>query len=154
MLSAVEQNDRGWERHLDFEAIADWLVRTVSGAISTRTRDAIQIDIPGNEQVASEEMFHPGIVLLLTPEAIELRLPTVMWLGPHTLVSTSSLWKRVAWTRIRSDNALLALLEAARAARREQFNRCRYCGRLVPPEHRHREDVCHSCAERHLGVVH
>ena len=31
--------------------------------------------------------------------------------------------------------------------------RCRFCGKELPPEHRH-SDVCHGCAERGLGVVH
>lgn len=34
------------------------------------------------------------------------------------------------------------------------LRRCRYCGQQRTPGHMHSEDVCHGCAERHLGVVH
>ena len=37
-----------------------------------------------------------GIVLLITPEAIELRLPTVEWTeGTHGPAPTSRLWRRI-----------------------------------------------------------
>jgi hypothetical protein len=52
-----------------------------------------------------------------------------------------------------SDEVLDELLAAARRARGAQFRRCRFCGERFPPERRH-GDVCHGCAEKHLGVIH
>jgi hypothetical protein len=52
----------------------------------TRTRDVIQLDI------ADEE----GITVLVTREAIELRLPTIEWTNDHHgPARTSWLWKRL-----------------------------------------------------------
>lgn len=53
-----------------FEAVARLLANTVLlGAEEARTRDAIQLTEPSD----------PGVVVLVTPEAVEVRLPTVEW---------------------------------------------------------------------------
>lgn len=93
------------------------------------------------------------VALVLTTEAVEIRLPTVEWPGPHSPVATTRLWKRVDWSEVSDSKALRALLDAAAKERRREFIPCRFCRRRTPPEHRH-DDVCHSCAEGYLGVVH
>lgn len=50
-----------------------------------RTRDCIQIDCGGEE----------GIVVLVTPEAIELKLPTIEWVSSYWPATSSRSWKRV-----------------------------------------------------------
>ena len=108
----------------------------------TRTRDAIQID-DGDEA---------GISVLITAEAIELRLPTVEWTKARLWSCTASrLWKRIRLATL-SDKRLQSLICTARETRRSEFINCRYCKRPVPPEHRH-GDVCHGCAELHEGIV-
>ncbi len=118
------------------------VLRFVPLRVLTRTRDAIQID-DGDET---------RITVLITAEAIELRLPTVEWATPYSPVSASRLWKRVRFASL-TDRRLRKLIEEARETRRAEFVPCQYCQRSVPPEHRH-GDVCHGCAERYEGVVH
>ena|SRR5674476_71373 len=108
-----------------------------------RTRDCIQIDCGGQE----------GIVILVTPEAIELRLPTIEWTrGAYGPAASSRLWKRVEISKI-TDIELETLMKETLKKRQSEFRNCRYCGEHLPPEHMH-GDVCHGCAEKHLGVVH
>ena len=114
-----------------------------------RTRDAYQI-CSGDED---------GVVLLVTCEAIEFRLPTVEWTGgAYGPVGTSRLWKRVSLEKLTTTGeldaeAFFGLLAAAKRKRASEFKKCRFCKKSFPPEHRH-GDVCHGCAEQHLGIVH
>lgn len=132
----------GSQRH--FEQVAEYIRGALPGASLSRTRDAIQIDADSEDD---------GITVLLTPEAIEVRLPTVDWVGPHTPVLSSRLWKRELLGDLSEEQAVRLCLDGL-AARRAEFRRCRYCGRSVPPEHMQTEDVCAVCAERHLGIIH
>jgi hypothetical protein len=113
------------------------------GVIEGRTRDCIQINF-GDED---------GIVILVTAEAIEIRLPTVEWtMGSYGPAASSRLWKRVECCEI-DDAELISLLNDALKQRKSEFKICRYCGRKFPPEHMHASDVCQGCATKHLGVV-
>jgi len=113
-------------------------------AVVTRTRDVYQIEIHGDE----------GVVLLVTAEAIELRLPTVEWTkGAHAPRAASRLWRRLTWSKI-EEAGIAEVIGLAIAKRRAEFHKCRYCGEMVPPEHRHNRNTCQGCAEKHLGVVH
>jgi hypothetical protein len=68
-----------------------------------RTRDCIQLNCDGEE----------GIVVLVTPEVIELRLPTVEWtMGSYGPAASSRLWKRVQISEI-TDRELETLLKEA-----------------------------------------
>ena len=108
-----------------------------------RTRDAVEVHVGGEVE----------IVVIVTAEALELRLPTVEWTkGAYGPVPASRLWKRVKWEDNTAER-LVELVEAAMAKRRSEFKPCRFCHREFPPEHRH-GSVCHGCAERHMGVVH
>jgi hypothetical protein len=94
-----------------------------------------------------------GLVVLVTAEAVELRLPTIEWTaGTHAPAEASRLWKRLNPERL-SDADLAAEIDEARTARGAEFVKCRYCGRATPPEHRVGDDLCHSCAEKHDDVV-
>ncbi len=109
-----------------------------------RTRDAIQISSGGDS----------GIVVLVTPEAFEIRLPTTEWTGGfYGAHESSRLWRRVSAARV-NDEVLGDLLWKAQATRIAEFKRCRYCRETFPPEQRHSVNVCDGCAEVHLGVVH
>ena len=113
----------------------------------TRTRDVIQIDIhtdPDGER---------GVTILVTPEAYELRLPTTEWTaGAYGPASSTRYLKRVTVRKAEGD-ALEELIREAIARRDAEFIPCRFCGPPTPPEPR-QSDVCHGCAEAHLGVVH
>jgi len=111
--------------------------------ILERTRDVIQLSVPGDR----------GIVVVVTPEAIEIRLPTVEWtMGAYGPADSSRLWRRLGADRV-SDDQLRELLERAVQVRAAQFKPCRWCHARLPPEHRHGA-VCHDCAEKHLGHLH
>lgn len=125
-----------------FEEFALRVARLMPEAEVQRARDVILFI----------ERDDPGLVVFVTPEALEIRLPTTVWDGPHSPRPTSRLWKRRTWRRL-GDRKLKRLLDEGRQARTAQFVNCRFCGKPYPPEHRH-DDVCHGCAERHLGVVH
>ena len=125
-----------------FEEIALEVLRCLPGAAVQRTRDVIQIDYEGER----------GIIVILGVDTLELRLPRVVWDGPHTPMQLSTLWRRLDLGELHMGD-LPNLLAAALAARRAQLTTCRYCGKAVPPEHRFNENTCHGCAQRHLGVV-
>lgn len=124
---------------------AERLLAPLPAASVDRTRDAIQITV--------DDDLEDGVVLILTPEALELRLPSMDWVQPHWAVPTSRLWKRLKWERI-SEDGLRELVEQAREKRRAEHRECRFCHGRFPPEQRHDRDVCHGCAERHLLIVH
>ena len=108
-----------------------------------RTRDTIHVYYGGEE----------GVVISVSPEAFEFRLPTVEWTaGAYGPTASSRLWKRVASARI-SDGRLRSLVESAIIARKAEFRICRSCKQSVPPEHRHGDDLCHACASTDLGIV-
>jgi len=113
------------------------------GITLERTRDVIEIHSGGEE----------GIVIIVTPEAVELRLPTVEWtMGAYDPAASSRLWKRVKTDGL-EDEKLGRLLGEAQEARGREFTKCRYCGERVPPEHRYSRNVCQGCSSAHLGVV-
>jgi hypothetical protein len=124
------------------EQVGLGVVQSFPMAKVERTRDVLQIDILGEH----------GVTLVISDEVIDVRLPTVRWIG-QTPVESSLPWKRLKHSGDllpRHTGTILAAMEARRA----QFAQCRYCLRKVAAEHLHSPDVCHGCAERHLGVVH
>jgi predicted RNase H-like nuclease len=140
-LPSEEPTER---RHLTTaEYNAERVRALLTEARVTRTPHVTQLVVDGER----------GIVVLVTGEAIELRLPTVEWTaGTHAPAETSRLWRRLNADPL-SDAELAAEIERARGARAAEFIACRYCGRRTPLEHRVGEDVCHACAEQHENVV-
>ncbi len=129
-----------------FEMYALKIVEQLPGARAERAPDVIQISL-------GDFSDEKGLVLILTPEAIELRLPTIKWLGPHTPVSSSQLWKRVEWDWSKEVD-LAELVASAQNAQQQSFRVCKYCGKRKPPGWMFKKEICDSCAERHLGVIH
>jgi hypothetical protein len=127
----------------DLERHAARVHAIVPVAALTRTSEAIQFDV---------DRGRCRVTLLVTAEALELRLATVEWTGAHACRDSTRLWKRVLWEGL-DDGSLRELIDDAFERRLSEFVRCRFCRRSTPPEHRH-DDVCHGCAERHLGIVH
>ena len=112
-----------------------------------RTRDTIQIDIRTSRDPER------GVSIVVTPEAYELRLPTIEWTaGAYGPAPSTRYLKRVKVDNV-SDKALAELIETAIARRDAEIIPCRYCSQPTPPEHRHGR-ACHGCAERQIGIVH
>ncbi len=112
-----------------------------------RTRDVIQIE--------HDDRDMDGVVVVVTSEAVEFRLPTVEWTGgAYGPANTSRLWKRVTWVKLEAEPGLLPTIIAdAKNARRAEFVACKYCNRMVPTENRINGNVCHGCASEHEHVV-
>jgi hypothetical protein len=126
------------------ERNAQRVVDVSRGATVERTRDVLQIEWGGEN----------GVVLLVTAEALELRLPTIEWAkGACGPAPASRLWRRVAWAEIDDERCLREWIQKAQQARRRQYQKCRYCGDSFPPERRIGNDVCHQRAEAHEEVV-
>jgi hypothetical protein len=131
------------EGSLRVEINAKRIIDLLPSSTVERTRDCIQINYRGEK----------GIVILVTPESIELRLPTVEWtMGVYGPATSSKFWKRINVYET-TDEELDILLKDALKERQNEFKTCRYCMKSFPPEHRINENVCHGCAERYLGVV-
>ena len=93
---------------------------------------------------------HGDIRVVVSPEAVELRLSSTEWCGQHTPVGSSQLWRRLQHHEVADvDDALKRL----HAAQRRRLRTCRHCQRRVDPAHMHSKDICCGCAERYLGVI-
>jgi hypothetical protein len=125
----------------NFEALAQRLLKIFPEANAARTRDCIQIDYLGER----------GVVILLTPEAVEVRMPTTDWTqGSHGPAYSSRLKKRHSLDD--SESEIMTSIEDAIVARQTQFKTCPYCHEEFPPEHMV-DDACHGCAEKHHQIV-
>lgn len=99
----------------------------------------------------------PGqVIVRLGPKAIEVLEYAVSWDTPHAPTLAPRRIGVVVWGRARNEatvKAVGALIAAARESRLSKFRNCRVCEASTPPEWMHGA-VCHSCAQRHQGVVH
>jgi hypothetical protein len=112
------------------------VLRVFRDATIERTRDAALLVESGEE----------GLTALVTAEAIELRLPTVVWLTPYTPELRSRFWKRFLWSRLDAKKGLPAVVQRARDARTREFKPCRACGKRTPREARDMSGLCHGCS--------
>jgi hypothetical protein len=71
-----------------FEEIAAELIGLAGPATIERTRDAIQLSCQPEEI---------GPVVLVTPEAVEFRLPTIRYVHPGLPLPSSQLWRRITF---------------------------------------------------------
>lgn len=129
-----------------FERYAFQVLEAFPGARAERTKDAIQINL-------GEFGDETGVIVILTPDAVELRLPDIEWVGSHTPVSVNHLWQKIEGQQLQSVD-LVKWVKSGQRARQQTFRECKYCGKKNPPGWMHREDVCDSCAEKHLGIIH
>jgi hypothetical protein len=129
----------------EVEEAADRVTALLPDATISRTRDVIQFDSGGEA----------GVVVVVTPEALEIRLPVTEWTrGTHGPALSSRLWKRIEHRHI-SDAVLTEYLRDALLARQAQYSTCRFCGEQFPPDKviDTGGTVCHGCASSELGVV-
>lgn len=128
-----------------FEEYALQILEMLPGARAERTPDVIQINL-------GDFRDEKGIVVILTPEAIELRLPTLEWLGSHTSVRSSKLWKRINLDNSKNFD-IPQLIASAQEAQAQTFGVCKFCSQKLPSGWMSQQDICQSCAEKHLGIV-
>ena len=107
----------------------------------------------------------PSVGILVSDDVdprVTVGLAAGEWQGPHPLLWTVLPPRRTlavppAGAPMRDTDDLLAELadavEEAARAKAPTLVVCRYCARLVAPEHAFDEDRCHGCASRFLGVV-
>ena len=121
-----------------------------------RTRDAFEFTVHAlgaREGTAGVDSF-PALLLLVTSEALELRVPVVEWTrGAYAPILSSRLSRRTMWTTVGgAPGAVASLVERAVARRRRALSTCRACGRRIPfPGWRGGE--CNVCAEESAGRV-
>lgn len=100
---------------------------------------------------------HPGeVIVRLTRSTITVWEYAVRWEGPHTPIVQPIRIGSLAWRHIAADSgfsAARALMHAALESRRSKFRVCVRCEKQTPPEWMHDDEICQSCAERHVGVV-
>ena len=156
-----EPDSRLGECPRDFEALAarlvavGWLGEAGQPTLS-RTRDAIELSFGD----AMEPSGEGGVILLLTPESVEIRLPSITWTrGAYGPVASSRFWRRVSIRPLigavgpgGSDVRLRRLVDSGLRARRAEMRSCHFCGERFGPE-RMSDDACHGCASEHRGVV-
>lgn len=131
---------RGFE-HAALEAL-EWR----SPHLLARTRDAIEIRFPDTEDDDLE------LMILLSPEGAELRLPTVEWtMGSYGPARTSYLWKRVSLEEILEAGAK-GQLNRLRAALKRRRRRCKRCNERFLTS-RMTGATCHGRASKFNGVV-
>jgi hypothetical protein len=129
------------------EVCAERVLRLMPEARVERTRDAFQFSY--DDEVS-------GAIVLVTAEALELRLPTVEWTrGAYGPAPGSRLWKRIRWDGL-PDDVLARWIEAARKATGRQARTCHFCKRRFGPGRVSTYDgqvACHGCATARLGIV-
>jgi len=130
----------------DAEHRAKEILAAIPDAKMERTRDVFQFE----SRCDAED----GLVLLVTAEAVEIRLPTTEWVcGAYGPAPSSRLWRRVPWEKVAArKRGLAGLIEAGRRARRKQFFTCPFCKGRWPSE-LGAAGACHGCATEHLDVV-
>ncbi len=98
----------------------------------------------------------PEVIVRFTQTEIQVYRCSFFWDGPHNLVKDPQLLGTVNWKLLGCPDArfsCLILIKNAQEQRRNTFRKCRYCGGTFPPEHM-ADDVCYSCEEIHLHVIH
>ena len=130
--------------------LADRVASQLPQPVQRESSDAGELLVAGEPSLVAVLVSEDGVVVSTAGKR---------WEGSYTLVPDYQQFGRLAWSDL--PDAMAEKLEAVRtlvdlaiAVRRATFRTCRYCGRSVPPEFHHADDVCQGCAERQLGVVH
>jgi hypothetical protein len=137
-----------WRRHEltpdDLETVRGWVTHD-----DPRLRELAHAVDEGTDWYLAGD---PALVMLgLRGADVVVARPVGEWLhGTHGLAHLPGV---VAVVDAQHLTALGEQVEAVVASRRRSLRMCRYCRRLVPPEHRYAQDVCHDCATRWSGVV-
>lgn len=100
----------------------------------------------------------PGeVIVRLCRSKVSIAIFRVCWEGPYTAVVRPIDFATLNWRRLPASTLLMSihsLITTAREVRTATYRQCKRCRKTTPPEWMHDEKTCHSCAERHLGIVH
>lgn len=111
-----------------------------------RTRNVIEVRFPDLRDRDFE------LTLLVTAEAVELRLPTIEWtMGAYAPAMSSVLWKRLTWAKV-EEAGVATVLDRLAAALGRTLRTCRHCREKFLPS-RMAGRACHGCATEFEGVV-
>jgi len=100
----------------------------------------------------------PGeVVARLTATSVIVEEFAIRWETPYAPVIQPRRVGAVNWRRLPETavmNVVGQLIKGAREVRRARYRTCGVCGVTNPPEWLHSDEVCQTCAESRLGLVH
>jgi hypothetical protein len=99
----------------------------------------------------------PGkAVIQVLPDRVKISVYGVSWVGTHMLKADHEMLAEMSYESLSdprtAEKILRKLVQVAVLIRKSQFRKCTICLKVHPPEHM-LESTCHSCAEKHLGIV-
>jgi hypothetical protein len=106
--------------------------------------------MPGQTDERDRELAERYLRLAENDGGVDLEVGIVEWNGAHT--------PYVEWKAVEHFAAMPSAEEFEKAKRRVLRNRryfrtCKFCKQRCNAGHMN-SNVCHSCAEKHLGVIH
>lgn len=100
---------------------------------------------------------YPGeVIVRIEATRISVSEFSLVWEGPHTSVVHPILVAKLNWKKLPLDqiiSALQKLIQKTSETRKAKYQTCELCHESNPPEWMMGGHVCHSCAEKHYGVV-
>jgi len=96
------------------------------------------------------------VVAFVTEEVINFSQFALVWTHPHIPTLKPIPIASIQWRNLRKperQQIFTTLVETISKRRRKLYRICQYCERLMPPEWLFSDTICHSCAEKHLGVT-
>ena len=138
----------------DLEPIdRDYLLQELQEFLPDPVREETQLD--GEVVLVGGD---PGeVIVRISGNKVSIAVYSVRWEGPHTPVTRPKQLATLKWKRLPASTTMMTLhglISAAIEIRRAKYRKCERCGETNPPEWMHDEQTCHSCAEKHMGVVH
>ena len=149
VLSALDGRAPGADlRGLDAERALLTLLPSLA-----RTRDLVQFDYP----YAADGDDLDFISFVVSPEHLELRLPSIEWTTGYAGPAIAThFWRRLPFKRS-GPRALANFIAAGIAAQRARFIVCAHCGERTGPGHQTtlpgQAAMCQGCASSRFGVV-
>ncbi|HBN74725.1 MAG TPA: hypothetical protein DD473_02660 [Planctomycetaceae bacterium] len=131
----------------------DELIRSVRDLLGEKVKEEIQLD--GSLSLIGGDPSE--VIVRLSGNKITVSEFRVRWDGPHTPTVHPRLVTAINWKSLPDFDITCLIgmaIESTRRHRIEKYRTCLRCGETNPPEWMHGDDICQSCAERHLGVVH
>lgn len=100
----------------------------------------------------------PGeMVVQINDQLITVSVFAIVWETLYLPVLHPEHHASLDWKQLAADLLMQRLddvIEEARQIRLRRYRTCGRCGKTMHPEHMHRDKMCQSCAENHLGIVH
>jgi len=130
----------------------DFLLREIWELLPNPLREETQLD--GSLVIGGGD---PGkVIVRINGNKVSIAVFSIRWDGPGEPTVRPKQLATLNWKRLPSATTMMTLhglISAAIEIRRSKYRKCEKCEETIPPEWMHDEDICQSCAERHLGVV-